>query len=125
MNKWVKKLDEGKINRTLTRAECLAVSLFLKNENWFGETCFDRSLENMKEGTYHCFEEEWSNKFQVYYDCGLNGLGFDGGTNWRSPYSEMNIFESHSECEWDPSTIHLDLTEEVIKSAFKFMAFPE
>lgn len=123
MDKWVRKLNDGKITRVLDNHECLAVSLFLKNKNWFGVNCTNRNLYNMKEGAEICYKDEWSDSNKVIFGCGLYGLD-QNLTNWSSSFESYLVFQDHDECKWSPTKVHSELTRNTIIKAFEFIKKP-
>lgn len=123
MDKWVKKLSKNLVKRNLAKYECLAVSIFLKNENWFGESCEDRSLDRMREVATACLDKEWSDSNHVTFNCGLYGLD-SFFSPWRSAASENLVFKMHPECRWKTGVVHKEINNKILNKAFVFIQNP-
>jgi hypothetical protein len=123
MTHWLKKI-ENQPDRKLALKECLAISLFLKVENYFGETCENRSFEMIKSVAENCLKNEWSNDAGITaYDCGLIGLT-QGFTLDRSPSKEDQILGQHKECFWEHGKVSRRLSPQLLKEALDFINSP-
>lgn len=123
MKNWVNSLKKQK-NVKLSLKQCLATSLFLKVENYFGETCEERNLNLLQEIGKECFTNEWSDDSGIYvYDCGLLGLQQSLTLN-RSPLNETEILGNHKECHWENGKVSQRLDENLLKQAIEFIKSP-
>ena len=123
MTNWLKKF-ENQSDRKLALKECLAISLFLKVENYFGETCENRNFEMVKNVAENCLKNEWSNDAGITaYDCGLIGLT-QGFTLDRSPSKENQILGHHKECFWEHGQVSRRLTPQLLKEALDLIKSP-
>ncbi len=123
MTNWLKKF-ENQSDRKLALKECLAISLFLKVENYFGETCENRNFEMVKNVAENCLKNEWSNDAGITaYDCGLIGLT-QGFTLDRSPSNEIQILGQHTECFWEHGKVSRRLTPQLLNEALDLIKSP-
>ena len=124
MKAWLMRFEKEASSREIPKYQCLAISLFLKVENWWGEVCQERSLNSIREGAHECLKEEWSDTSRFAYSCQLQGL--DGMMSpWRSPGSENRILDGHVECKWNQKSISAELTSQLLDQALKFISNPE
>lgn len=122
MKNWVKNVLPTK--KEISTIECLATSIFLKVENWFGVSCQDRNIDTLIEQLKDCSKEWFDDHDRSAYFCGLIGLNSMFSVN-RSPLTELEILQTHKECHWQTGTLHQKITTPLINSVADFLRNPK
>jgi hypothetical protein len=123
MRAWTLRFETKNIPSHLELYQCLALSLFLKVDRWWGNDCHDRSYSTIEKGAVDCLKDEWSDAGRDAYLCQLKGLEAMA-SSWNSPDCEDELLENHKECEWDRRTLPQKLTRDVLDRALAFIKNP-
>lgn len=124
MKNWLQKTENQPIQK-LDLKRCLAISLFLKMENYFGESCEFRSFDTVKKISEECFNNEWSqDSGTLQYRCGLVGLSSEGSISRTGLNEERILGLHHPECFWEPQKVHTLLSRQLLNEALEFIKSP-
>lgn len=127
MKDWVFRLDKMRRDEKLSKAQCLATTLFLQVENWWGADCDERNIQAIERHGRQCFKEEWTRSGQYVSDCSLAGLEPPNNVvivPHELTETDLQIAKQHPECIWTKNDLGPAFTENLLNEAFAWIKNP-
>ena len=94
-NYWYRqKILDSKSASYLSEHKCLAIVMFLKNKDWWGEPCEKRSLNTVINTLKYCWENSWKNEAPNPNEllCNYPRIAIEGICDWRATIpSKVNL----------------------------------